>query len=155
MAQKSSNLIFAPRSEWNVRLTHGVMVALQILVLSVKVRILIGQQKSSRFIYGWLFYFQSCSVKVPCLRDAVRQGILMGQQKVITIYLRMAFYFQSCSAKVPCLRDAVRQGILMGQQKSSRFIYGWLFYLTLLYSSSVTLSNHTTIPFCVLGLTAI
>ena len=30
----------------NVRLTHGVMVALQILVLSVKVRILMGQQKS-------------------------------------------------------------------------------------------------------------
>jgi hypothetical protein len=45
LGKKGSTLIFAAHSERDVRLTHGVTVALQILVLSVKVRILMGQQK--------------------------------------------------------------------------------------------------------------
>lgn len=37
-------------------LTHGVTVALQILVLSVKVRILMGQQKGERVLFFPFFY---------------------------------------------------------------------------------------------------
>jgi hypothetical protein len=50
----------APLSKSGLSLTHGVTVALQILVLSVKVRILMGQQKIPFVSGGGDFCFQSC-----------------------------------------------------------------------------------------------
>ena len=55
MASNSANLIFAAHSERNVWMTHGVMVALLILVQSVKVRILMGQRKLQVMNFGPAF----------------------------------------------------------------------------------------------------
>ena len=70
LAQKPSNLIFAAPTEMLARLTHGVMVALQILVLSVKVRILMGQRKSEiRFRFFYSHDFNSvCQGSPPTLK---------------------------------------------------------------------------------------
>ena len=48
----------------NYGLTHGVTVALQILVLSVKVRILMGQQRKATHV-GWLFLCVNLSHRRP------------------------------------------------------------------------------------------
>lgn len=88
----------------NPFLTHGVMVALQILVLSVKVRILMGQlnieqgTKNNEWRSRLKYFNVRCSLflvhysKLPCSIMVVRQilalnvrvQILAGQQRIAT-----------------------------------------------------------------------